>query len=197
MKSPFSHTCAAGVSAQVYRKELSLTVQVEIIIWCIRGDVVMGDQSNVKLEASFFLVYYIKHLLQAQPVLSYTHTEKQGIKQNTNRQKTVTVWCNDLRGVRSHRHNQPRAVWSPSNRLSSAASPSIHLPCNPSHRTPAGHRVELVVYWVSHRLWVTEWIMHVYLEWRVSVLRLDDVNTTGDLGHDWYEIVLDVAAVSS
>lgn len=34
----------------------------------------MGHQSDVKLEPRIFLVYYVKHLLQAQPVFAYIHT---------------------------------------------------------------------------------------------------------------------------
>lgn len=67
-------TSTACVSAQVDAEELRLAVQVEVIVGCVRGDVVGGDQSEVKLEASVLLVHDVEHLLQTQPVLSCTQT---------------------------------------------------------------------------------------------------------------------------
>lgn len=57
-------------------EELRLTVQVEIIVRCVRGDVVGRHQSQVKLEASVLLVYDVKYLLQTQPVFSCTGTSR-------------------------------------------------------------------------------------------------------------------------
>lgn len=42
----------------------------------------------------------------------------------------------------------------------------------------------------------SEWVNY-YLKWRVGVLWMDDINTTGDLGDDWHKIVHYVTAVSS
>ena len=117
------------------------------------------------------------------------------------RQETCPGYCAavpNLQGFQIHRHSQPTAVWSQSNRQSSSAPRSIHLPYSPSHRKPAGQALIQLRnddWWASGRLWMTEWSM--YLKWRVSVLWVDDVNPTGDLGDDWHKTVLDVAAVSS
>lgn len=56
-------TSTACVSAQVDSEELCLTVQVEIIVGRVRGDVVVRDQSKVKLEPSLLLVDDVKNLL--------------------------------------------------------------------------------------------------------------------------------------
>lgn len=41
----------------------------------------------------------------------------------------------------------------------------------------------------------SEWVNY-YLKWSVSVLWMDDINTTGDLRDNWHKIVLYVTAVS-
>ncbi|TNN63472.1 hypothetical protein EYF80_026322 [Liparis tanakae] len=55
----FSRTCAAGVSAQVNREEQSFVAQLEVIVRRIRGDVIVGHQSDVELEPSVLLAQYV------------------------------------------------------------------------------------------------------------------------------------------
>lgn len=69
-------TSTACISAQVDAEEFRLTVKVEIIIWCVRGDVVVGDESKVKLEPSVLLVDNMKNLVQTQPMFSCTKTSR-------------------------------------------------------------------------------------------------------------------------
>lgn len=57
------YTGTACISAQVYSEELCVVIESKVVIRRIRGDVILGHQSDVKLESSIFLVYYVKHLL--------------------------------------------------------------------------------------------------------------------------------------
>ena len=78
MRRAFFLTSAACVSAQVYPEELRVVVEPEVIVRRVRGDVVLGHQSDVKVEPSVFLVDDVKHLLQTQPMFSCTgeHAEQ-------------------------------------------------------------------------------------------------------------------------
>lgn len=75
-------TSTAGVSAQVDAEKLRLAAQVEVIVGCVRGDVVVGDQSQVKLEPSVLLVDDVENLLQTQPVFSCAVTSRRKTQVN-------------------------------------------------------------------------------------------------------------------
>lgn len=105
-----------------------------------------------------------------------------------------TLAAYNLPGVQNRQHNQPRVVWSRSVRRFSAGSPSSRRPCSPSRRRPAAH-VALTLKGdcsCGDKAQTT-----INLERRVCVVRVDDVDATGDLWHHWQEIIPDVTAVPS